>query len=503
MLSCSSKSTGPCWQALARSESGIMSLKKKTVRNLQFVGAAQLLNLCLVQVGYLILAKILTPDDFGIYAAVLVVFNLCVTISMVGLDQAAIQSKDESEELLRTAATFRMTMAIIAIVVVFILAPVIASFFGRTEMTAPLRVMTAALLISSAGFVSTVRLAKALRFRELSISKTGNAITWIAMALTGGVIGLTYWSMILATLFASAAALVILWAYAPWKVSYHIDKVILTRLLHFGKFPAATSIIVLLVFNLDKVVVGRWLGPELLGAYFLAFTWGTIVPNIFTNIVNTVMFPTYTHIVHDDSLLSHAYRHTLTYLGYVSLPISVGLASISSVFVMGVLGPQWHNATLPLAIFSFVGLCGSLTSPAGNVFLAKGRPDRMWLLTWVGFVPFAVLLVPAVVYGGLGGVSLLMLAIDAFMLIWVWFVASSLASTSFGDIARSLWVPTLCASVMGLVVYLVSTALTATIINLVALIALGVLIYVGLVLILADSDTKKEMLNLATLAIKR
>lgn len=454
-----------------------MSLKTKTVRNLQFVGIAQILSLGLTELGYLILARILTPADFGLYAAVMVVFNLCVTVSMVGLNQAAIQSKDESEELFRTAATFRMTMAIIAIVVVLILAPVIASFFGRTDMTNPLRVMTAAIFILSAGFVSTVRLTKTLRFRELSIINIGNAIAWPAVAITAGVIGLTYWSMILATLFASAVTLAMLWTYAPWKISYHIDKAIMKKLLHFGKFPAATGVVVFLSLNLDKIAVGRLLGADLLGIYFMAYTWGTLVPTIFTGIVNSVMFPTYSTISHDRDLISKGYLKTLTYLGYISLPMGFGLAAISPIFVSVLLGSKWTAGAGTLAILSLVGTCSALTSPAGSLFMAMGKPEISWRITAILFVPYLILLAPAAIYFGIVGVSILMLAMAATSLVWVLIVSSRLIGIGSGTILRGLLRPIVSAVIMGICVFAASILLAPSILSLAGLIGLGILIY--------------------------
>jgi O-antigen/teichoic acid export membrane protein len=423
----------------------------------------------------------LTPDDFGLYAAVMIVFNLCVTVSTVGLDLAAVQSKDESEELLRTAATFRMTMAIIAVIAALMLAPVIASFFVISDMTNPLRVTTIAILISSAGFVSTVRLTKALRFRELSISRIGYAVTWPAVAVLAGVIGFTYWSMIVANLLANVIALALLWVYAPWRISFHIDKTVLAKLLHYGKFPVATGVVVFLFFNLDKVVVGRLLGAELLGLYFMAFTWGTMVPGIFTGIVNNVMFPTYSRISHDRDLLSKGYLKTLTYLGYLSLPMGFGLAAISPIFVAAILGTKWTAATGSLAVLSLVGTCSALTSPAGSLFLATGNPYLSWRQTAICFVIYVVLLVPATIYGGILGVSSLMLAITLISVLWVWHMASGLANEPLSTIGKLLWKPAFASVAMAAIVYWSSTLVAAGLVTLIVLVALGIATYGAIV----------------------
>ena len=454
-----------------------MSLKKKTIRNLQFVGIAQLLSLGLVQLGYLFLARTLLPEDFGLYAAVIVVFNLAITVSMLGLDQAAIQSKDDSEELLRTASTFRMAMALLAIAVILIVAPAIASFYDKPEMTNPLRMMMIAVFISSAGFVSTVRLSKALRFRELSISRVGNALSWPVVAIAAAVIGLSYWSMIVATLFSSTVALAILWAYAPWKIGFNIDRAVLRKLLHFGKFPVATTLVVFLFFNMDKVVVGRLLGAEILGSYFLAFSIGTVAPTILTNVVNNVMFPTYARIAEDRQLLKESYRKTLISIAYVSIPIGIGLAAISSTLVKSILGPQWAEAEAPLAIFSFVGIASSLTSPAGSLFLAMGKPEIAWRITAILSLPYIVLLVPAALFLGIVGVSMLMLVQTTMSLIWVLIVASRLTDIRSGAVIRDLLRPTAAAATMGICIFALSIVLAPTIPSLMGLIVIGILLY--------------------------
>jgi len=480
-----------------------MSLKKKTLKNLQFVGIAQILSLGFMQLAYLALAKILNPDDIGLYAAVLVVYNLAVGFSMLGLDQAAIQSKDDVDSVLRTGATYRMTAAIVAVGVILLAAPLISSFFKREEMTAPLRLMTLALLISSAGFFSLVKLSKELRFRELSISKVSNAVVWPVVAIGAAIIGLSYWSMILALVLGSAAALAVLWIYAPWKVVFRADRQVARKLLRFGKFPVAIGFVTFLFFNLDKVVIGRFLGTDLLGIYFLAFTWGTAVPTIFTNVVNNVMFPTYAKISDKREVLSMAYLKTITYLAYMSLPIGFGLAAVSKVFVASVLGPEWKDAAVPLALLSFVGLSSALTSPAGSLFLATGNPNLSWRQSSITFAVYAALLIPAVVYWGIVGVSILMLAIVIISLIWVLKMASGIVGGSLGQIGRSIWKPALAASSMGALTYAVSTLLPVNLLSLVELVALGVAFYALLIYALNRKVLKKEIESLVGALLSR
>jgi PST family polysaccharide transporter len=470
-----------------------MSLKKKTVKNLQFVATAQILSLGAIQLAYLLLAHMLTPDDFGIYAAILVIYNLAATLSMLGLDQATIQSKDEIESVLRTSATFRMSMAIMTAAILIVIAPLIASFFGKPEMVAPLRVMMVALIISSAGFVPTVSLSRNLRFQELSISRASSSIVWPTVAIIAALVGLAYWSFVLSFLLGAAIALAVLWYYAPWKIIFGVDWGVLKKLLSFGKYPVAISVTSFMVFNLDKIAVGRFLGANLLGIYYFTFTLGTFLPQIFTNVVNNVMFPTYSSISDDRVTLSKAYARTITYLSYLAMPIGLGLAAVSDVLVPSILGPQWSRATNPLVVLSIVGIFWALTSPAGSLFMATGNPGWAWRQTWATGAVFIMLVVPVTIFSGILGVAFLFLANAGISLVWVMKMTSRLIDVKMAGIAKSLWKPLLASSLMATAVFSAAILAPHTLTSLVGLLALGIVTYGVLVYILNRSTLMNEV----------
>lgn len=452
-------------------------MKKRTLKNLRAVVVAQMLALGFSQLGLLILAGILPPTDFGIYAAIMVVYNLAIVISTLGVDQAAIQSKDETDAAIGTGATIRILVTVVSGVVMVLIATPVASFFGNPEIANPLRIMSIVLVVSSLGFVSTIRMTRELRFVELSISRVAYALIWPSVAVVAAVLGLSYWSFVAGFLLGNLVTLVILLHFSPWNFKLKPDRGVGRRLLMFGRFTVATSLVVYMVFNLDKVVIGRIVGGDELGVYFLAFSFGTIIPTMFTNVVNSVMFPTYARISEDRALLKEAYRRTLVYLAYVSMPMGVGLAAISSTFVDSILGPEWVGAAVPLAVLSFVGLASSMTSPAGSLFLAMGKPEIAWRISIILLIPYLVLLVPAAAFFGIVGVSILMLAQTMISLIWVLIVASKLTDVGSGTIFRDLLRPTAPAAIMGMCILAASMVLPPTIPSLAGLVGLGILIY--------------------------
>jgi len=478
-------------------------LKKKTLRNVGFTGVAQLLAICGSQIAMLFLARVLTPTDFGIYAIVLVIYNLAFAISTWGIDQAAIQSHEDEDLVQSTGSTIRILGAVSGAAVLIVLAPFISSFFGQSQLTFPLQIMTLTLLLSSFTFVSMVRLNRELKFLQISISKIAYSVVWLVVALTTAVLHFAYWSLVIAFLSGNIASLLILRYYVPWRIVFRFDRAIARKLFDFGKYPMATGVVAFLFFNIDKLAIGKILAQDLLGAYFLAFTWGTMVPNIFTSVVNSVMFPTYVRIAHDYESLKQAYFKTLSYLAYVSVPISLGLACVADVFVRTVLGPEWIAASVPLEILSLVGLLSSLTSPAGSVFLAIGRPNLSWRQTAFSFVPYAVLLIPVTTYWGLSGVSLLMLAVGTFSSLWALKMAVSVLGESMSFIAKAVWVPFAAAILMSSVLLLLRTQIQTSLAGLVVLVLTGIAVYLVGIYALTKGAVYSEFKSMIKTALFR
>ncbi len=476
-----------------------MTLKKRTIRNLGAVAGAQIVAVSLSQMSVLFLANILTTEDFGLYAVVFVIYNIGMSLVTGGIDQAAIQSKEEETRVLSTAKSLRGLITGATVLALIIIAPLVSDFFERPELTDPLRLMAVGLLFSYLSFVSFVRLNRGLRFAQISIARIVYAAIWPTVALAGAVAGLDYWSLVLALVLAYAASSLVLIYYEPQRVPFELDKKLAKGLLKYGGYILASSLAYYLMLNLDKIVIGVLLTQSILGVYYLAYSWGFAVPNLFTNVANTVMFPTYTHITEDKETLRRAYARTFIYSAYISIPIGVGLAAIAAFFVKGVLGSEWADASLPLALLSIGGIMYSLLTPATNLFLATNHPRLVWHQTLIMFIPAALLVVPTINYLGINGAALLMMSVATVSLVWTTWKSSSLLEMSPMALPRSIWKSSLAATIMGAVIFAITLVLPASVPWVVIVIVCGTAIYLGLLVVLTKGtiiDEIKEMLRL-------
>jgi len=467
------------------------------ISNMKVVGVAQIVVVTLNQIATLIVARVLVPNDFGIYAACLVFINMAGFLSTFGLDAALINRQAGVERAFETASTVRFVLACLAALIFFVASPWVADLMRLPDLLDPLRVSSLAFVISALGFESSTRLSKNLQFIPLSVTKIVNSVAWSVGALVLAYLGWGKWSLIFAYFVGTMSMIAALWFFQPWKIRHRLDARLLRELLRYGVFVAGTGVFAFLVWNLDKIAVGAVLADSaLLGVYWIAVNYGTIIPNLFTGVVTGVLFPTFSSVQQDKEKVRRSYLLALKYLGYISIPIGVGLAATSETLIRILFGPQWIQAATPMALFSIVGILGSLTSPAGSVFLATGNPHKMFVQTVGTAIPFLVFLVPAVYYGGLVGVALLFFATALAALIWVFLMVSEILHFSTLKEFRALLAPLGASIGIVAVCIVVRIELGVTLLALVTEVALAVAAYALLISLFTKGQAIRDVRGL-------
>ena len=480
-----------------------MSLQKTAVMNLSMLSVVQIVGLLISQIGLIVLARILTKDDYGLYAIVLVVYNLFQLISMFGLDLGAIQSKENLDDVLSSSLALRCIGTAISAVILIPLSFIIAGFFNIPNLILPIQTIIISLLIALIGFGPLVMLYKDLRFLSISISRFVFSITWVITAIILAIKGFGYWSLLISLIIGNIASNVVLFYYQKRIVRPRIVKHVSRNLIRFGKYQFISSILVLLVLSLDKVAIGKLLSPSLLGAYFIAFGWGTMMSSMLSNAIGGVMFPTYVRLSNDPGLMKKAFTKTLIYTGYLSFPIGFGIAAISSVFVGAFLGINWAAAIIPLSILAFVGITQSMVAPSWSVFMSIGKPSIETKQIAIAFIPFIILLVPITQSFGIIGVSFLILAT---CMIWTLMGISrsiKLLGIRTHEIVIGLAKPIVASSIMAIMVFLSSCLVPQNLVSFVILVIQGIGIYFIAIHLLTKGEALREGRVLFSAIIKR
>lgn len=335
-----------------------------------------------------ILARLLTKDDFGLVAYALTFISFLEVTNSFGIDLSLIYHKEDE----RTSnASFWLTTAIglSLFLITFFMAPWVGVFFNDTRVIPILRVMGLTFIFQSLGGTHSFLLRKKLAFGLSFVPDFTGSISKGVISILCAYMGYGSWSLVWGQVGGSFLTLIILWVIFPWRPAFMFDTSAARSLLAYGFKIMGVDIISILSSNVDYLFVGRYLGSEILGVYTLAFRLPELLIGGFARIMGNVMFPIFTHMKDTTGDMAYGLYTTTRYVSLITVPLGVGLALVARPFTLLVFTEKWIDLVpiiQALAIFSTIN---TLTYNIGTLFKAEGHPH--WI-TWLELGRFLLLL---------------------------------------------------------------------------------------------------------------
>ena len=379
-----------------------MSLHREAARGVRWTGLASLVN-ALVQVGQLVvLARLLTPIDFGLVAMVTIAVGYAQAYSDLGVSGALIHRQDADERALSSLYWLNVAVGL-AIGAVFVLcAPLVARLFREPAIVGMLRLVAVIFVVLPFGKQFEILLQRDLRFRALSVIEIAGALAGFGVAVAGALAGHRAWSLVYGTIAGTAvrslALLAVGWrAHQP---ALRLRWAEVRDYLPFGGYQMGERSVNFLSERLDQLLIGALLGAQALGLYNFAFNLAIQPLTRINPAVTRVAFPVLAKLQDDLPRLRRAYLRLLRLIVTVNAPLLLGLVAAAPVLVPAVFGPQWAPAVPLLQVLCGVSLLRAAGNPIGSLQLALGRADLGF--AWNLFL--LLVTIPAVAAGArLGG----------------------------------------------------------------------------------------------------
>jgi PST family polysaccharide transporter len=381
------------------------------------------------------LGRLLTPAQFGVMGAAMVVVALSRIVSQVGVGPAIVQRRDLTRTHVRVAVTLSFSLGLILGAVVYLGAPVIARFYRIPDVGPVLRCVAFLFPLEGLNTVGKALLTRDLRFRTYAALDAGSYI--LGYAIVGVVLawyGQGVWALVIATLCQSAVRTVAMFAIVRHPLRPSLNLAASRELLSFGFGHSLGQIGVVLSQQSDNFLVGRWLGPAALGIYGRAYSLMVMPTTIFGLIVLRVLFPLMSQLQNEPRRLGNAYERGLAVVALVSLPISSFLWVLAPEFINVVLGPAWHDVILPFRLFTISLLFRMSSRISDECAKAAGKVYHRAALQWT----YAGLVVLGAAIGqqwGLGGVAVgvsVAMAANWLSMVWLCRAVTGLTWARFG-----------------------------------------------------------------------
>lgn len=328
------------------------------------------------------LARLLSPEDFGLLAIALVAVNVLMRLTDLGMIPALVQRGDIEERHFDAAWTVGITRGLAITVVVVLAAPLIAQVFNEPRAVELIRFLALRPLLEAAASIKVAELTRRLRFRSLAFVKLpdalANAIVSIALAPVIGV-----WALVAGSLAGPAAYLILSYCIAPHRPRLCFDASSIRSLVKYGRWIFLTGLITVAGSSVLRIVISRQLGVAELGLYYLAASLAFLPTEVASEVVGTVMFPLYARLQFNIQQATQAFRSVLTGLCVTIIPVFVLIIALAPSLVAYCLNERWANTVPLIRLLAIIGMLGLVNDAAVPVLKGTGQPNKFALIEGV------------------------------------------------------------------------------------------------------------------------
>lgn len=320
-----------------------------------------------------ILARILTPADYGLIGMITVFISISIIFIDSGFGLAYIQKKDATHVDASTIFYFNLVVSILFFIILWFLAPVIADFYDQPELISLLRVLSIVLIINAFGLIQVTQLTKNVDFKKKTILKIISAILSSSAGITAALIGYGVWSLVIQSIAKSIIENLGLWFFYRWRPLPYFSIKSLKSLLSFSTWSLFMSIIATIFDNLYIIVIGKFFPAAQLGYYTKANQFQQTVARTPSYAVGTVAFPIFSKLQDDKILLKKAIKKFNQHTIFFIAPFAALLFVIAKPFFLLLLTEKWSPMVPYFQMLLIAGLLFPLHMVNVQVLSAQGK----------------------------------------------------------------------------------------------------------------------------------
>lgn len=356
------------------------NLKGKTKNGLYWSFFNQFSNYGMNFIVGIVMARLLSPSDFGITALPAVFMAIASTIQDGGLANALIRKKEVTNKDLSTTFYYSICLGVVLYLTLFLSAPLIADFYHTPILVSLIRVTAIGFLYSPLITPQNILLRRRLDFKTLTkislVTRVFGATVGIVMAY----VGYGVWSLVISNLLAGMFTLLIAWLVVRWLPKYGWSKESFKYLWGYGNKIMFSAIIENLYSNIAPVFIGKYYSPAQLGIYNRAQGYASMPSQNITGAINNVSFPVLSKMQDDTEKLAYNYRRMLRLSAFVIFPIMLMLSALARPLVITMITEKWEHSIIFLQIMCFSMMWYPIHAINLNLLMVKGRSDLFFRL---------------------------------------------------------------------------------------------------------------------------
>ena len=351
------------------------NLKQKTISGVSWSFIEQILSRSIRFVIGIILARLLSPTDYGLVGMLGIFLAISQLFIDGGLAGALIRTKSPSEKDYSTVYIINLTLSVVFYVLLFVIAPYVAQYYDQPILKSMLRVIALGLIIGSVSSIQGTLLSIRVDFKTKTIISLLSSIISGTLGIICAYKGMGVWSLVTQTMTATVVGSVATLAFVRWVPRLVFSKESFRRLFSYSSKMLVASTITVIYDNVYPLVIGKRFTAADVGQYTRAGQFPGIANGTITGALNRVAFPVLSQIQDDDERLLRVYEKYIQLACFLVFPILMGLCGCARPLVSFLLTDKWLECVPLMQIICFSLLTNAITTINLNLLYVKGRSD--------------------------------------------------------------------------------------------------------------------------------
>jgi O-antigen/teichoic acid export membrane protein len=377
----------------------LTEIKQKTISGLYWSLVDVISSQGTLFIVGIILARLLSPFDFGLIGSIAIVIAISDSIINSGFSNALIRKIKCTKEDYNTVFYFNIFSSVFLYVILFFIAPYIAIYFKQSKLTDIVRILSIVIIIDAFSLIQRTILIKQIDFKfQSKISISSSFISgFISIFLAFN--GFGVWSLVWQRIISRLASLIFLWSSNRWFPDGKFSLKSFKELFGFGSKLLLSGIIDTVYNNIYFILIGKYFSLETLGYFSKSQEFSNIPSQGIGGIINRVAYPVLSGFQEDKTKLRHYYRRLIKSSMFITSIVMICLAAASESIVLTLLGEKWIKSIPYLQLLSFVGILYPLHLLNLSILQVKGRSDLYLKLEIIKKLLGVPLIILGVIYG--------------------------------------------------------------------------------------------------------
>lgn len=377
-------------------------LREKTITGMLWSFIERFGSMLLQFIANIVLARLLTPNDFGIIGMIMVFIAISNTIVDSGFSAALIQKKEVTQEDYSTIFFVNIILAFFLFGLLFFSAPFIANFYKQNELIDLLRVLGFVLILNAFNIIQNTQLIRKVDFKKIAKINIIATLLACSLAIVLALYGFGVWSLVIQMLSISLFRCVFLWIWNTWRPSFIISMKSLKDLFGFGSKLLFSALLDTTYNNLQTLIIGKIFSARDLGYFSQANKMSDVPVSSLSGVVTQVTFPIFARLQDDFVKMKSGVQKSLKSLAFINFPIMILLIIIAKPLFFILFTEKWNDAVPYFQILCLPGMLLTLHITNLNILKAAGRSDIFFYLEIAKKIIGVIAIIIGIQFGILG-----------------------------------------------------------------------------------------------------